>query len=245
MRRLPLQELSSWETFIQTLAWSPDGEQLAVVGLMGSVWGSFVADLNTGDLRQVSDTAGAQVVWSPDGRLIALNAFGDNRGLQVVSADGSDPQLLSENSAWMGSQAWSPDGRQLVYSTFDGIQVVTIGADGIAIQPVRDTGYLPAWSPNGDRIAFVESDTNANLYIMSPDGSDVQQILPGGDDWYIYDLAWSPDGRWLALESECHIGGDEFVLDLCLYIVSADGSDARRIPIQTDPQFAGRFVWWP
>jgi Tol biopolymer transport system component len=62
---------------------------------------------------------------------------------------------------------------------------------------------------------------------------------------YFSSVAWSPDGRRLALESECVMGGDEFVIDLCLYVVNADGSDAQRIPIQVDPQFAGRFVWWP
>jgi Tol biopolymer transport system component len=252
-RRVALQELASWETFIQTLAWSPDGAHLAVVGLIGSAWGLFVADVNTGDLRQVSDTAGAQVVWSPDGRQIAMNVFGANRGLYVVNANGSNLRLRVEDTIWIGSQAWSPDGNRIVYSSLSGIHVVTIDGENITQQRIRSTGYLPAWSPDGTRIAFAETGLRADLYSMNPDGSDAQRLLVGGSDWFVHDLAWSPNGRRLAMESECAIGGDDLVLDLCLYVVNAEcislpegcDSHARRIAIQVDPQFIGRFVWWP
>lgn len=58
----------------------------------------------------------------------------------------------------------------------------------------------PAWSPNGEKIAFVSRngfDVKVNeLYVMNVDGTGVQQLT--SDGYYKKGVSWSPDGRWLA-----------------------------------------------
>ena len=65
------------------------------------------------------------------------------------------------------------------------------------------TGFdtFPAWSPDGQRIAFDSvRDNDREIYIMGRDGSNLFRLTnhPGIDRF----AAWSPDGTRLAIYSE-------------------------------------------
>jgi TolB protein len=70
-----------------------------------------------------------------------------------------------------------------------------------------DADFIPAYSPDGKRIAFAHHPlgpqypnpvVNAELYIMNADGSRIRQLTHNRlIDW---DAAWSPDGRRLVFE---------------------------------------------
>jgi hypothetical protein len=71
----------------------------------------------------------------------------------------------------------------------------------------RDWDEHPAWSPDGERIAYVNKDPVADqpnlagrIYIMDTDGSDRIKISPphGENAW---SPTWSPDGRRIAFSS--------------------------------------------
>ena len=79
----------------------------------------------------------------------------------------------------------------------------------------------PAWSPRGDRIAFVAMDdgNNFNVYTIAPDGSDAVRLTSGGSN---ENPVWSPDGRFLVFSSTRAGAAD-------LYVMRADGSGLRRL----------------
>jgi dipeptidyl aminopeptidase/acylaminoacyl peptidase len=58
-----------------------------------------------------------------------------------------------------------------------------------------DTTILPTWSPDGQRIAFVD---HAAIYTIDADGTNRTLVL----DWQqaVWTLSWSPDGTRLAAE---------------------------------------------
>jgi TolB protein len=79
----------------------------------------------------------------------------------------------------------------------------------------------PKWSPRGDKIAFISDRGGGGfqIYLMSPDGSGVQQMTTLGSN---EDPAWSPDGRHLAFMSTR--GGKKDI-----YLMHADGSGQRQL----------------
>lgn len=195
-------------------AWSPDGSRLAFSRtrvLKDSLVTSLVtigAD-GSGERTIVSETAHSLVSiyapsWSPDGqRLLYTRSELDRTNyfrpaLYSVTPDGGDARLLASDA---GSGAWSPDGARIAFvsvrdrngftcgsdeCSYDG-EIYVMNPDGAA--PLRLTASkaddeAPAWSPDGQRIAF-QSDRNypdgqsPEIYTMRPDGSCLTWLTNG------------------------------------------------------------------
>jgi Tol biopolymer transport system component len=104
------------------------------------------------------------VSWSPDGRLLALGAVtakGDRRqNIYIVPAGGGKPRRIVGKEILDGP-TWSPDGRWLTYSSYDG-QIRRIHPDGSDDQligeiPNREVHNL-LWSPDGRHLAYTASE---------------------------------------------------------------------------------------
>jgi TolB protein len=94
----------------------------------------------------------------------------------------------------------------------------------------NDTTYFyPAWSPNGEKLAFVgyrrgnDRSVEASLYTAKYDGKEFTRVFsePGKQPFYVY---WLPDNGDISLLSGT-TGDDRFVMD----IVSVDGSGSQEI----------------
>lgn len=112
------------------------------------------------------------------------------------------PQLTASPSA----AAWSPDGRDLVYSMRGTLWRQRVGND-LAVQLTDDTGYdyQPDWSPDGTRIAFARYTGRAIQLCVLEVASGVVRVLL--DDGAVHvEPRWSPDGRRLAWVSTAHEG---------------------------------------
>ncbi|MDM7922899.1 MAG: protein kinase [Pyrinomonadaceae bacterium] len=98
-----------------------------------------------------------------------------------------------------GTEAYpslSPDGRSLLYVTDlgagDDIYLLRIGGSNAinltADSPARDT--MPAYSPDGNMIAFRSDREPAGIYIMGATGENPRRVSDFG-----FSPSWSPDGR--------------------------------------------------
>lgn len=104
----------------------------------------------------------------------------------------------------------SPDGRQIVFvvkHVGDKNEYVTnlwiVDADGQMQARQFSSGgkdSSPAWSHDGNRIAFLSGREkyNPQIYTIDPRGGEAQQLtkFPEGS---IGKFIWSPDGKWLAV----------------------------------------------
>ncbi len=125
--------------------------------------------------------------------------------LEVSDQDGYNPKPLLNSTAPIMSPAWSPNGRQIAYVTFEKKHA------SIYVQDVA-TGYrqlltdfpgingAPAWSPDGRKLALVLSKGGTpNIYTMDIVTHQLTQLTR---DWSINtEPDWSPSGRSIIFTS--------------------------------------------
>jgi Tol biopolymer transport system component len=159
--------------------------------------------------------------WSPDGKRIAfLSGSAPDYFIWTMNADGSDARSLSSQRV-DGDLAWSPDGSRFAFSVFanGNFDIWVTNADGSGVTRLTDKPhgeYHPAWSPDGNLIAFV---SGGNICTMKPDGT-MQSCLTEGrtDDG----PSWSPDGKRIAFSSNRY-GSDD------IYVMNSDGTGQTRL----------------
>jgi hypothetical protein len=163
-------------------------------------------------------------------------AQSQNEALWSVGLDGSKNAIAAPVGfgAAIGA-AWSPDSTRaafITYKTDDGDhpgRLIVKAADGSGPEKRIATDVAfddpdAAWSPTGDRIAYV--DVNGDVRTVAPDGSHNERVAAAGG---AVRLRWSPDGSSLVysapLERRCH-GFHDYTY--AIYTV-APGHHARRI----------------
>jgi hypothetical protein len=131
-----------------------------------------------------------------------------------------------------GGVFYNPAGGSLAYQSVGDDstnQICVVDLDGVTQSCFGgDASYgWPFWSPDGEWIVFYSARGLAgpgyNLFRARPDGSELT-ALTSNEAGYSIRQSWSPDGEWIAFVQApgYNDAGD-------LWIMRADGSDARRL----------------
>ena len=149
-----------------------------------------------------------------------------NYQLLIADSDGYNPRAVYSSSKQLMSPAWSPDGQQLAYVSFENerteifLQEVASGKrEKISDQPGINSA--PAWSPSGDYLALTLSFAgNPDIYIMDTRTRKLRQLTKH----YEIDTepAWTPDGRYIIFTSN-RSGSPQ------IYRISATGGEPVRL----------------
>jgi TolB protein len=121
---------------IMSPAWSPDSRRLAYVSFERNRSTIFVQTLRSGNRIKVSDRQGINgaPAFSPDGRKLVLTLGGADGNLDIFIMDIATKaiQRLTTNRAIDTEGSWSPDGKQ-IYFTSDrsgGPQIYRVSTSG-------------------------------------------------------------------------------------------------------------------
>ncbi len=109
----PLYTYRRHSSFVNAVAWSPDGKSIASVSYDAQVW-----DAATGKTLVTRGYSVNAVAWSPDSKRIASGSR--DQTVQVWdAADGGNVYTYRGHSAWVTAVAWSPDGKRIASGSRD------------------------------------------------------------------------------------------------------------------------------
>lgn len=167
---------------------------------------------------------------------VAFTIFREPVGdLAVLDEDAQITKITDDGRSF--DPSFSPDGKQLAFtrgtSEYDDTggfftqSIVASNADGTGVRDLTDGRHLdlePAWSPEGDVMAFTRGDLypdgprhQAGLMLVPADGGEPELLFarkgiePSAPEW-------SPDGDQIA-----------FVSNERIHVINEDGSGLRKV----------------
>lgn len=250
--------------------WAPSGHRFAyqaedLVSRDSAVYEpinprAWVVDPDRGARWELSVPDGevSHLVWSPDGRQLALQVAVDevgdpliSQGLWLTNSDGTNPRHLysGQDPAGLGRPggtlllSWSPDGKYVAFwtsyshsATSAGRPLFTIAIEGGAPTRLGEGAMLReefiVWAPDSSRIAFVEViPEETQIVVADPVTGDRAVVTDEG--WVDSAPAWSPDGQRLAYLSEPIPPPAERAVSMFLtpqvWVMNADGSQKHGV----------------
>ena len=199
-----------------------------------------VTSEKTWDVRWPASDSTGRIVYELNGELSVYDvATGKSRRVSIeVPSDGvaRRPRRVSADGNIEG-YALSPQGRRAVFSARG--DIFTVPAEKGPTRNLTKSSdahdRLPAWSPDGRKIAFVSDQSGEEQVHVVDQTGGVPAQLTEGTRGRLYRLAWSPDSQRIAFSDK---EGKAYVLDVESRAVQevADESRGRIDDYRWSPQ---------
>jgi len=244
--------LPDGDSFTIALGWANgvslvtlDGQELwwqatdaLLVALAADQQGAHIAAiLESGDVVVYSADSGAiqqtavsppyvywsDIAFSPDGRWLAYQSIGPNRGdpiflLDVASGTVSEVPRSRIDSGVRPYLVWSSDGQTLTLPALgeECARLLDINTGEVQLDLQTAAGCYDPWAvayaPDGQRLAL--ADPTGGVALHQLDNGQTVELLPGSvltrPDRAISPLTFSPDSRWLVTPGGYAFYGDVF-----------------------------------
>lgn len=171
-------------------------------------------------------------------RIAYVNRQGKANRLVVADSDGYGEQSVRLTNEPIMSPAWSPDGKQLAYVSFEQKHAVVYIQSLLTNQRTilanfKGSNSAPTWAPDGKTLAIVLTrDDSSQIYLVQPDGSNLRRLTFGGG--IDTEPNFSPDGKYLLFTS--NRGGSAQI-----YRMPVAGGAAERQTFEGGNNFSPRY----
>jgi TolB protein len=209
------QQVTHLKSIALTPRWSPDASRIAFTCYVPfrSVTSAQICMYSAASNRLIAFPryrgTNSSPAWSPDGSQLAfMSSQNGDPEIYVVNGDGTHLRRITFAAGVNTSPTWNPKtGKQMVFvSDRGGSPVLYLSdSDGSNVQKLDlpDMGYVidPAWSPNGQLLAFSWRRPSGNYDIYVMDIVSRQLVELTKDEGRNERPSWAPDGRHLVFES--------------------------------------------
>ena len=259
---LPGQTLS-FNQFYAWPTWSPDGTKLAAsrvqlqsqreatvsIQIIDAITGRANTFYTNEVPALIADGVPHYLYWAPNSRALGFIAS-TQRGLSLfVSQVSSSASPVQEGLVAVETGAplyfsWAGDSQGILLHSGQEIKLVSSQADGgpPLILGTDDGFRVPAYSPDGQRLAYAGHDDNGGFLVVASNTGAPEQAQLVMEVGPFSAFLWSPDGTRLAVADRPDTGGPAFQR---LRVVSVTGApeDIRVESIVEEDLLA--FYWSP
>ena len=234
------------EPSIPVVQWAGTEQKLIAKEHEKTAW---IWDLKENELRFIGHlsygivhyTLKGEVVWSPDGKYVALPCIelseaGATEQIFVVNVETGESKRLTSFIGANNWPDWSPDSMKIMYlreppeywwspcifDSDEGGDIWVVDIDGSNEKQLTDipkNWEAGCWSPDGSKIAYISWEENHerifDIWMMNADGSDKKLLVRNIIEWVAV-LEWSPDVSKIAFDMWKIVKGE---LDHDIYVI--------------------------
>lgn len=180
-----------------------------------------------------------------DSRVVYVSETGTKdarqKRLAIMDYDGANTQYLTDSSALVLAPRFSPDGRRVLFTSYETgfpriylLDVASLQRRALETE-TGSMSFSPRFAPDGQTIVYSLSEGgNTDIYAMNVGGGGVTRLTSAPSIETA--PSFSPDGSQIVFESD-RSGSQQ------LYVMPARGGEARRISF--GPGRYGTPVWSP
>jgi Tol biopolymer transport system component len=199
--------------------WSPGGGEIIFVSDADGDADIYRMEWDGDNLLPLTSTTAneGEIAWSPDGSKIAYTTYTQQGApISIMTRDGRHLTTVTDchGTGMNYGLTWSPDGTMLAFSSSvfpagKSTYLCVVNANGqnprqLAYSALGDAGQ-PSWSPDSRQLAFAFfdptlPDPSYEIRLIDADGSDARPLVR--TEAMEYAPAWSPDGAWVAYQSD-------------------------------------------
>lgn len=200
---------------------------------------------NIGDLRLMIHRFCDEMVHRLTGkrglfgsRIVFISKDNGKSAIYTCAFDGHNPTRIIESEAITLFPAWSPDGRAIAYTSYDGgnpsILIREIDSGQTRRIAYEGINITPTWLPGGGGLAATLSvNGDEEIYLLTESGKIDKRLT---DSWGIdVSPTFSPDGKKMAFVSK-RAGSPQ------IYIKNLDTDEVRRLTYEgnynTEPDWS-------